>query len=75
MFTLVGAQIVTIGFFAKVFSYAERFSHISVHWSVGSGAVKLEHGLALGAALALSGWPWFNLAFLAVGRLSGLRSL
>ena len=72
IFTLLGTQILSIGAFAKVFSYAERFDH--------SGAlslkrllkrVKLESGLVLGGALFLAGlagctwvtWQWVASGF------------
>ena len=80
MFTLVGAQIVTIGFFAKVFSYAERFSHNQRSLERWLRRVKLEHGLALGATLALSGclgstwllWLWAASDF---GRFDRIRAV
>lgn len=55
LFALTGAQIIFTGLFAKVYSYAERFSpkqHSLERWL---RQVKLEHGLVLGAALALLG--------------------
>jgi glycosyltransferase involved in cell wall biosynthesis len=66
MFSLVGVQIVFIGLFAKVFSYAERFSPSQrslEHWLKH---VRLEQGLMVGALLALFGaggavwvlWKW-----------------
>jgi glycosyltransferase involved in cell wall biosynthesis len=55
MFTLLGAQIVSIGLFAKVFSYAERFTHNQRSLERWLRRVKLEHGLLLGAALASVG--------------------
>jgi glycosyltransferase involved in cell wall biosynthesis len=55
IFTLLGAQIVSVGCFAKVFSYAERFDHGQVSMKRVLRRVKLEHGLVLGALLALTG--------------------
>lgn len=55
LFALLGAQIIFLGLFAKVYGYAERFSpkqHSLERWLK---QVKLEHGLLLGAALALIG--------------------
>jgi glycosyltransferase involved in cell wall biosynthesis len=52
VFTLVGAQIISIGLFAKVFCYSERFAvgeHRLERWL---GRVTLEHGLIAGALLA-----------------------
>jgi glycosyltransferase involved in cell wall biosynthesis len=66
IFTLLGAQIIAIGLFAKVFSYAERFSQHQRYLEDWLRRVKLEDGLMLGAVLALSGglgsvwlfWKW-----------------
>ncbi|MGA7785836.1 MAG: glycosyltransferase family 2 protein, partial [Candidatus Acidiferrales bacterium] len=46
-FTLIGAQIISVGFFAKVFSYAERFDRRSVSLRRLLHRVKLEDGLLL----------------------------
>ncbi len=56
IFTLLGAQIICIGFFAKVFSYAERFDRNPVSLKRMLRRVKLEHGLLLGVFLALVGF-------------------
>jgi glycosyltransferase involved in cell wall biosynthesis len=56
IFTLLGAQIISIGFFAKVFSYAERFDRNPVSLKRVLSRVKLEHGLFLGAILAVVGF-------------------
>jgi glycosyltransferase involved in cell wall biosynthesis len=66
VFALLGVQIIAIGLFAKVFSYAERFSHSQHSLERWLKRVKLEHGLILGAVLALGGavgsfwllWKW-----------------
>lgn len=66
MFTLMGAQITAVGFFAKVFSYAERFDRNSISLQRVLRRVQLEHGLALGGLLFLTGlagcawitWGW-----------------
>ncbi len=66
IFTLMGAQIMAIGFFAKVFSYAERFDRNPVSLKRMLRHVKLEHGLLLGVGLFLAGflgsarvaWSW-----------------
>ncbi len=80
LFTLLGAQILSIGFFAKVFSYAERFDRNTVSLKRMLRLVKLEHGLALGALLALVGfigdtrvfWQWVSEGF---GRLHDERAV
>jgi len=66
IFTLMGVQILSIGAFAKVFSYAERFDRRSVSLNRALRKVILESGLALGGALFLAGfvgcawvtWKW-----------------
>jgi glycosyltransferase involved in cell wall biosynthesis len=65
-FTLLGVQIFSIGAFAKVFSYAERFDRNPVSLKRVLKRVKLEAGLLLGGALFLAGfagcawvtWRW-----------------
>lgn len=56
IFVLMGAQIASIGFFAKVFSYAARFDRNPVSLKRMLRKVKLEHGLIAGAAMALAGF-------------------
>ncbi len=66
IFTLLGAQILSIGAFAKVFSYAERFDRGTVSLKRVLRRVTLESGLLLGGALFLAGfggcawitWQW-----------------
>jgi hypothetical protein len=66
IFTLMGAQILSIGAFAKVFSYAERFDRGTVSLKRVLRRVTLESGLLLGGALFLAGlagcawvtWQW-----------------
>jgi glycosyltransferase involved in cell wall biosynthesis len=55
IFTLLGAQIISVGCFAKVFSYAERFDRGQVSLKRVLRRVKLEHGLVIGVVLALTG--------------------
>lgn len=65
-FTLLGAQIISVGFFAKVFSYSTRFDHAGVSLKRLLRRVKLEHGLGAGTLLFLVGllgsgrvaWHW-----------------
>jgi glycosyltransferase involved in cell wall biosynthesis len=66
IFTLLGTQILSIGAFAKVFSYAERFDRGTVSLKRVLRRVTLESGLLLGGALFLAGlagcawitWQW-----------------
>ncbi len=66
IFTLLGAQILSIGAFAKVFCYAERFDRRSVSLNRILRRVTLESGLLLGGTLFLGGfagcawvaWKW-----------------
>jgi len=66
IFTLLGVQILSIGAFAKVFSYAERFDRRSLSLRRVLKRVTLEAGLLLGGALFLAGfagcgwiaWQW-----------------
>jgi hypothetical protein len=71
MFALMGAQIIFIGLFAKVFSFAERFSHSQHSLERWLRRVKLEQGLVAGALLVLVGgsgaawvlWKWVASGF------------
>ncbi len=80
IFTLLGAQILSIGAFAKVFSYAERFDRRSVSLRRMLKRVTLESGLLLGGALFLAGfagcawitWQWASSGF---GELHQVRQV
>jgi glycosyltransferase involved in cell wall biosynthesis len=79
-FTLLGAQILSIGAFAKVFSYAERFDHGGVSLKRVLRSVTLESGLALGAAMFLAGfagcaWITWNWASGGFGELHQVRQI
>jgi glycosyltransferase involved in cell wall biosynthesis len=71
VFTLTGVQIIATGLFAKVFSYAEKFSHNQRSLERWLGHVKLEQGLLLGATLTFAGtvgvgwvlWQWVASGF------------
>src|SRR5215472_3796358 len=56
IFTLLGVQIISIGTFAKVFSYAERFDQDPVSLKRLLKRVKLETGLLLGGGVSLAGF-------------------
>jgi glycosyltransferase involved in cell wall biosynthesis len=66
IFTLLGLQILSIGAFAKVFSYAERFDRGNVSLKRALRHVTLESGLLLGGGLFVAGfagcawitWSW-----------------
>ena len=66
IFALMGAQIISVGLFAKVFSYCERFDRNTVSLKRALRKVTLEHGLAIGAIMFLAGfagdaaitWDW-----------------
>src|ERR1700682_4686157 len=81
IFTLLGAQILSIGAFAKVFSYAERFDRSgTVSLKRVLKRVTLESGLLLGGILFLSGfagcawvtWRWVTSGF---GPLAEVRQV
>jgi len=71
IFTLMGAQVINIGFFAKVFSYSARFDNKSVSLRRMLRSVKLEHGLIGGAIMLVAGfagsahvaWQWASSGF------------
>ena len=80
VFAILGVQIITIGTFAKVYSFAERFSPEQRSLARWLSRVKLEHGLLLGAGLAIFGcagllwlcWSWAATDF---GRFDQMRLL
>ena len=80
IFTLLGAQILSIGSFAKVFSYAERFDRRSVSLRRILRQVTLETGLLVGGVLFLFGfagcawvtWQWASGGF---GELHQVRQV
>jgi Glycosyl transferase family 2 len=71
MSALLGVQILSIGAFAKVFSYAERFDHGNISLKRVLTHVTLESGLLLGGGLSLLGfagcvwvvWRWVASGF------------
>jgi hypothetical protein len=80
MLALLGAHIVSIGLFVKVFCYTERLSGNRRTLESWLKRVKLEHGLLLGAALATAGfvgdarvfWQWAEAGF---GQLHAVRTV
>jgi len=80
IFTLLGAQIIFTGLFAKVFSYSERFAATEGALTHGLKRITFEHGLIVGGTLALIGLAG-NLTVLAqwagsdFGPLSQLRPI
>jgi glycosyltransferase involved in cell wall biosynthesis len=80
IFTLLGAQILSIGSFAKVFSYAERFDRNTVSLKRVLRRVKLETGLLLGGGLFFLGfagcawitWQWAVSGFGPLAQVRGV---
>jgi len=80
IFTLLGVQILSIGAFAKVFSYAHRFDRHSVSLRRVLKSVTLETGLLAGGGLFLMGfagcawitWKWAASGF---GELHEIRQV
>ena len=80
IFTLLGAQILAIGAFAKVFSYAERFDRNTVSLKRVLKRVSLEKGLLLGGALFAAGfagcayiaWQWAASGFGPLAQVRGV---
>ena len=80
IFTLLGTQILSIGAFAKVFSYAARFDRGSISLRRVLKRVTLETGLLAGGAVFLMGfagcawvtWQWAASGF---GELHQVRQV
>jgi glycosyltransferase involved in cell wall biosynthesis len=80
IFTLLGVQILSIGAFAKVFSYAERFDQGNVSLNRALAHVTLEKGLLLGGTVFVVGlagcvwvvWTWVASGF---GPLEAVRQV
>jgi glycosyltransferase involved in cell wall biosynthesis len=70
IFTLLGVQILSIGAFAKVFSYAERFDRGNVSLKRALTHVTLESGLLIGGiifAVGFGGCAWVVWKWIASG--------
>jgi glycosyltransferase involved in cell wall biosynthesis len=71
VFALLGMQIISIGCFAKAFSYSERFDHKGHSLEGWLKRITLEQGLVAGALLSLAGlagdgwvfWQWAKSGF------------
>jgi hypothetical protein len=71
IFTLMGVQIITIGLFAKTFSYSARFDRNPVSLKRILRHLRLEHGLLIGVVVLVSGfvgcahvlWHWVASGF------------
>jgi len=80
IFTLLGAQILSIGAFAKVFSYAERFDRHQFSLKRALKRVTLEVGLLLGGGLFVAGfagcaWVTWRWAASGFGELHEIRQV
>jgi glycosyltransferase involved in cell wall biosynthesis len=79
-FVLLGAQIVAIGAFAKVFSYSERFVRHTISMRRWLSRFTLEDGLILGGIMFVAGfagdaevtWRWASEGF---GQFWALREV
>jgi hypothetical protein len=80
VFTLLGAQFVFLGLFAKVFSYSERFDPQQRSLERWLRRVSLEHGLSVGIVLTGIGasgnaWVFWRWAASGFGELEALRAV
>jgi glycosyltransferase involved in cell wall biosynthesis len=78
LFVLLGMQIISIGLFAKVFSYAENLARSERSFEGWLRRVKLEHGLGAGILLAFLGlagdaWVFGRWAASGFGPLEEMR--
>ena len=79
-FVLLGVQIISIGLFAKVFSYVERLDQRARSLGRALKRVQLEHGLFVGAVLASLGflgdariaWDWATSGFGPLDQVRGV---
>jgi hypothetical protein len=80
LLTLLGFHIISIGLFAKLFSYSEKLSGRQPTLERWLKRVKLEHALLLGGTLTMGGltgdififWQWASAGF---GQLPAIRGV
>lgn len=80
MLALLGAHIISVGMFVKVFCHTERFSRHQPSLVKWLKRVQLEHGLLAGAAMVLAGFvgdavifsQWADSGF---GKLQAVRTV
>lgn len=80
IFALLGMQIISIGLFAKIFSYSERFAGHEHSLERSLKRVTLEQGLVAGAVLTLVGlagdmWVFWKWAASGFGPLQEVRAV
>ena len=80
IFTLLGSQILSIGAFAKVFSYSSRFDRGAVSLKRSLKSITLETGLLFGSILFLAGfagcaWITWHWAASGFGPLYQIRQI
>ena len=80
IFTLLGAQIISIGLFAKIFCHSERFAATEGTLAHALKRITFEHGLLAGGALAAIGfigdaWVFAQWAGSGFGPLAQMRAV
>jgi glycosyltransferase involved in cell wall biosynthesis len=80
IFTLLGAQIISIGLFAKIFSHSERFAATERALERWLKHITFEHGLIAGGVLTLVGlagdvWVFSQWAGSGFGPLAQMRPI
>jgi len=83
LFTLLGAQVLALGAFAKIYCYTERFDRSNLGLTRWLKRLSLETGLLTGLALVLVGfvgdaaifWQWKQTSFGEFGTTGSMRWL
>lgn len=80
LFVMLGVQIISVGLFAKVFSYSEKFDQNKQSFEGALKRITLEQGLILGVLMALIGftgdvWVFWQWAAGSFGPLAQLRNV